>query len=64
MECASLAACAQFRGASFSQILYTADTLAEEDWDARRFGTDAREVGLTLALDAVTRHPVPEVDAS
>lgn len=64
MECAALAACAQFRGASFSQILYTADTLAEEDWDARRFGTDAREVGLTLALDAVTRHPVPEVDAS
>lgn len=54
MECASLAACAQYRGASFAQILYTADTLAEEDWDARRFGSDAREVGLTLALDAVT----------
>lgn len=55
MECASLAACAQFRGVDFAQILYTADTLAEEDWDARRFGRDAREVALTLALDAVVR---------
>lgn len=54
MECASLAACAQFRGVSFAQILYTADTLAGEDWDARRFGKDAREVGLRLALDAAT----------
>ncbi|WP_040157627.1 nucleoside phosphorylase [Mobilicoccus massiliensis] len=55
MECASLAACAHFRGVSFAQILYTADTLAEENWDARRFGKDAREVALTLALDAVVR---------
>ncbi|GAB47441.1 nucleoside phosphorylase [Mobilicoccus pelagius] len=55
MECASLAACAQFRGVEFAQILYTADTLSEEDWDARRFGRDAREVALTMALDAVVR---------
>ena len=38
MECAALAACAQKRGASFGQILYTADSLAniyahdERDW--------------------------------
>jgi len=53
MECASLAACAQFRCVEFAQILYTADTLAGEGWDARGFGRDAREVALTLALDAV-----------
>ena len=28
MECAALAACARKRGASFGQILYTADSLA------------------------------------
>mgnify|MGYP000005989878 FL=1 len=38
MECAALAACARKRGASFGQILYTADSLAniyahdERDW--------------------------------
>lgn len=57
MECASLAACARFRGARFAQILYTADTLAGEDWDARNFGMDAREVALRLALDAVVAAP-------
>lgn len=53
MECASLAACAQYRGARYAQILFTADSLADEEWDARSFGRDAREVALSLALDAV-----------
>lgn len=39
MECASLAACAQFRGICFGQILFTADTLADvEDYRERGFG--------------------------
>lgn len=53
MECASLAACASFRGAKFAQILFTADSLADEAWDARGFGRAAHEVALSLALDAV-----------
>ena len=36
MECAALAACAQFRKVDFAQILFTADTLAnEQNYDPR-----------------------------
>ncbi len=61
MECASLAACASFRGARFGQILYTADTLAEEDHDPRLWGRQFRQTALELALDAAARlEPLPE----
>lgn len=54
MECAALAACAQFRGVKFGQILYTADTLANLDaYDERSWGKDTAEIALQLALDAV-----------
>lgn len=42
MECAALAACAQFRGICFGQILFTADTLADVE--------DYRERGLERLL--------------
>ncbi|MBQ7132182.1 MAG: nucleoside phosphorylase [Oscillospiraceae bacterium] len=52
MECASMAACAQFRGAKFGQILFTADTLADvESYDERDWGVKSFEKALELALD-------------
>ena len=54
MECAALAACAAFRGATWGMLLYTADSLADIDkYDERGWGGDACEYALTLALDAV-----------
>ncbi len=54
MECAAMAACAQFREVMFGQILYTADTLENPDaYDERNWGKDTDEIALQLALDAV-----------
>lgn len=54
MECAALAACAQFRGATFGQILFTADSLADaEAYDARGWGYESWSLALKLALDSV-----------
>ncbi|MGN0114442.1 MAG: nucleoside phosphorylase, partial [Acutalibacteraceae bacterium] len=54
MECAGLAACAQFRGAVFGQILYTADSLADtNEWDERYFGANSMKTALNLALESV-----------
>lgn len=54
MECAALTACAQFRGAQYAQLLYTADSLAETDaYDARGWGEDSMERALHIALEAV-----------
>ena len=53
MECAGLAACAEFRGVRFGQILFTADTLADiERYDARDWGYGAFGIALKLAMDA------------
>lgn len=55
MECAGLMACAQFRGATFGQLLYTADSLANvEQHEMRGFGEASMPVALQLCLDAVT----------
>lgn len=52
MECASLAACAKFRGVRFGQLLFTADTLADVNaYDERSWGLDARDTALRLCLD-------------
>jgi len=52
MECASLAACASFRGAEFAQLLYTADSLADaRNYDARNWGEDSVMPALQLCLD-------------
>ena len=56
MECAALAACADFRGATWGMILYTADSLADVDkYDERSWGGNAYEYALTLSLDAVVK---------
>ncbi len=53
MECAAMAACAEFRGAQFGQLLFTADSLANtEAHDAREWGYGAFGKALVLALDA------------
>ena len=58
MECASLAACAQFRGALFGQILYTADSLADaQNYDQRGWGEDSLEPALALCLDIAIQLP-------
>lgn len=58
MECASLAACASFRGAAFGQILYTADSLADaQHYDARSWGENALGPALMLCLDIAARLP-------
>ena len=52
MECAALAACAQFRGVKFGQLLFTADSLANADrYDERGWGVDSLEKALTLSLE-------------
>lgn len=52
MECASLAACAAFRGAEFAQLLYTADSLADAaNYDARDWGGQSVLPALRLCLD-------------
>ncbi len=54
MECAALAAVAEFRGKRFGQILFTADSLADvENHDMRRFGKDSHEIVLRLAIEAL-----------
>lgn len=58
MECAALAACAQFRGALFGQLLYTADTLADTaNYDERDWGMDSLEPALALCLDIASKLP-------
>lgn len=55
MECASLAACAQFRNIIFGQLLFTADSLANtEAHDIRNWGDTYFEVAMNLAMDTVT----------
>ncbi len=52
MECAALAACAQFRGVRFGQLLFTADSLANADkYDERGWGTESLEKALMLSLE-------------
>lgn len=52
MECAALAACAEFRGVKFGQILFTADTLANVDaYNERGWGSESLEKALYLGLE-------------
>ena len=56
MECASMAACAAFRGAEFAQLLYTADSLADAaKYDARSWGEASVMPALLLCLDAAAK---------
>ena len=54
MECAALAACAKKRGATFGQILYTADSLANaERHDDRDWGKDSLRKALELCVEVL-----------
>lgn len=54
MECSALAACAEFRGALFGQILFAADLLVNPDfYDERDWGKSAFEIAFILSLEAV-----------
>lgn len=53
MECSALAAAAEFRGICFGQILFTADTLADDSHDARDWGYSVFSEALKLAMEAI-----------
>lgn len=54
MECAALAACAEFRGVRFGQILFTADSLATvTEYDARGFGMDSHLRTMAIGFDCL-----------
>ena len=54
MECASLAACAEFRNIVFGQLLFTADSLANiESHDTRNWGNDTFALAMNLAMESV-----------
>lgn len=56
MECAAMAACAQFRQADFAQILFTADSLNNiENHQERGWGKDAHGKGLELATSILNQ---------
>jgi len=58
MECASLAAVAQFRNVEFYQFLYTEDSLDGIEWDSRIMGKlikDDRWKYLSIALEVASR---------
>lgn len=54
MECSALAACAEFRGALFGQILFAADILVNPDsYDERDWGKATFDIVFQLSLEAV-----------
>lgn len=57
MECSAMAASAALRGASFAQLFYTADTLADPEGghEERDWGRGSRGTALRIALDALSR---------
>lgn len=56
MECAALAACANFRQVDFAQILFTADSLSDlEKHEDRGWGRDAHELALQLATQILAK---------
>lgn len=52
MECAAMCACARLRRVRFGQLLFTADSLAAEQYDPRGWGTDFHIAALDLSVDA------------
>lgn len=54
MECSALAACAKFHGVSFSQLFFTADSLADvRNYDPRGFGVSSREKAIDICVDII-----------
>lgn len=56
MECASLAAVAQLRGAIWGLLLFTADSLADIDnYNQRNWGSEAFDKALEICLDIIVQ---------
>ncbi|MDF7672454.1 nucleoside phosphorylase [Lactobacillus sp. ESL0701] len=56
MECAALAACANFRQVDFAQILFTADSLSDlEKHEDRGWGRDAHDMALQLGAQILSK---------
>lgn len=55
MECAALAACAEYREKVFGQILFTADTLYDLSHEQRNWGVESRDTALLMGLKAAER---------
>ena len=56
MECAALAACAQFRKVDFAQILFTGDSLAKmENYDRRGWGRKSYGIGLEIGSKVLSK---------
>lgn len=56
MECAALAACAQFRKVEFAQILFTGDSLADiKNYDRRNWGRSSYGVGLNIGSEIISK---------
>ena len=56
MECSALASVAQFRGAIWGLLLFTADSLADIDnYDQRDWGSEAFDKALELCLDIIVQ---------
>lgn len=55
MECAALAACAEYRGKIFGQILFTADTLYDLSHEQRNWGVKSRDKALLMGVKAAER---------
>ncbi len=60
MECAALAACAQFRGVQFGQFFFTADSLHDIDaYNERDFGSASWRPALCLAIQIASTIKIP-----
>lgn len=58
MECASLAACARYRGVDLGMLFFTADSLADTDnYDQRDFGKASLVPALKLCMDIMGSYP-------
>ncbi len=56
MECAALAACAQFRNIDFAQILFTGDSLADmNNYDRRGWGRSSYGASLNIGSEIISR---------
>lgn len=58
MECASMAAAAEFRGKPFAQFLWAADSLSGEEWDKRilgNFNLGNGAIYMEIAVQALRR---------
>ena len=56
MECSALAACAEMRGATWGEILFTADSLMDVDnHDCRGWGENSWKKAMKLCIEAVIK---------